>query len=157
MDQIQLLRDKVARCDAILMTVIDKGQQQYIGKVEKVYSRRFGGRADSYDSAPLSFIGSTGAWGNQTLVSGERALVFMSYLPSSERYYQDPWHGHFTVISIRGEQYAVANWHLLQPGERSWGPSYLRDSAFLPDNEKPWQVAMPYALLERHLVEELNR
>ena len=156
MDQIQLLRDKVARCDAVLMTVIDKGQQQYIGKVEKVYSRRFEG-PHSYDAAQLSFVGSTGAWGNQALVSGERALVFMSYLSSSERYYQDHWHGHFTVVSINGEQYAVANWHLIQSGERSWGPTYLRDSAFLPNNAKPWQVAMPYALLERHLIEELNR
>lgn len=152
----QLLRDKVAQGDAILMTVSYLGQQRFVGRVEKVYSRRFEGPV-KYDAGPLSFVGSTSAWGNRPLADGERALVFISYLAHSERYYQDHWHGHFSVVSIDGALYAVANWHLLQSEAPTWGPAYLRESAFLLDSDKPWQVAMPYALLERHLAEELNR
>jgi hypothetical protein len=138
------------------MTVTALGQQQYIGEIEKVYSRRFEG-PEKYASGPLPFVGSPGSWGNHTLTNGERALVFVRWLAGSSRYYQDHWHGHFTIISIHEVQYAVANWHLLEPAEQPWAPRYLRDAAFQLDESKPWQVAMPYALLERHLTEEIDR
>jgi len=154
-EPIGLLRDKISRCDAVLMTVTALGQQQYSGKVEKVYSRRFEGPG-GYDVPRLPFIGSTSSWGNQGLVNGERALVFIGYSTSTKRYYQEHWQGHFSVVAIENQLFAIANWHLLKSGGRTWGPGYLRDSAFLPDKEKPGRVAMPYALLERHLLEELG-
>lgn len=155
MNAIPLLRDKISRSDAVLMTVKALGQQKYVGTVEKVYSRRFEG-PNPYDSGPLSFVGSTGSWGNQPLRDGERALVFMGYITYSQRYYQEHWQGHFSVIAEDSELLAVANWHLLSPEVKAWGPDYLRKSAFLLDNDKPGHVAMPFNLLERHLIEELE-
>jgi hypothetical protein len=156
MDASPLLREKVSRCDAVLMTARSLGQQQYIGTVEEVYSRRFEGPA-RYDAGPLSFVGSTSAWGNVPLADGERALVFINYLPHSGRYYQDHWHGHFSLLERAGQLSAVANWHLLLPEQQSWGPAYLREAAFLLDENKPGKVAMPFALLEKHLLDELGK
>jgi len=155
LDPVALLHDRAARYDAVLMTVAAQGQQQYLGTVERVYSRRFEG-PEPYASGPLRFVGAPGSWGNQTLADGERALVFVRWLPHSGRYYQEHWHGHFTIVEMNDVAYAVANWHLLQSTERTWGPGWLRDAAFLPDEKKPWQVALPFALLERHLIEELG-
>lgn len=155
MNEDPLLREKLTRCDPVLMTVQALGQQQYVGVVEKVYSRRFEGPS-AYDSGPLHFVGSTGSWGNQTLANGERALVFLSYLHHSSRYYQSHWQGHFSVLAKEGNLLAVANWRLLDASARPWGPAYLRDSAFLLDEEQAWRVAMPFSLLERHLIEEIE-
>ncbi|GGZ07600.1 hypothetical protein ACFFTM_03865 [Pseudoduganella plicata] len=155
-DWVALLHDKATRYDAVLMTITAQGQQQYLGTVERVYSRRFEG-PEAYASGTLRFVGAPGTWGNQTLADGERALVFVRWLPHSGRYYQDHWHGHFTIVEVNGVACAVANWHLLRSTERTWGPEWLRNAAFLPDENKPWQVAIPFALLERHLIEELDR
>lgn len=151
-----LLLRKVCRShDALIMCVTDNGQQQYTGKLQRVYSRRFEG-PQKYDLGVLQFVGAPGSWGNITLKDGELALVFICYLPHSQRYYQHHWHGHFTLFEINRQLHAIANWPLLQNGYSSWGPEYLRRSAFIPDLTKPWQVAMPFDLLETHLIEELS-
>jgi hypothetical protein len=90
------------------------------------------------------------------LEDGERALIFLKYLTHSNRYYQAVQRGHFTLLNIDGEKNAVANWRLGLGDTATWQPKYLRESAFLIDTSRPWQVAMPFALLEKHLLEELS-
>ena len=150
-----LLRERVRENDALLLTIIEVKGQDIVAKPERVYSRRFEG-PQTYDQERLSFVGSPGSWGSVTLKPGELALVFIRYLEHSRRYYQHYWHGHFSVISLHGSRHAVASWHLLENGG-IWGPGDLRASAFLPDPAVPWRVAMPYALLEAHLLEEIAR
>lgn len=150
-----LLRDSIQSCDALIMRVSDLGNQEYMGRVEKVYSRRFEG-PQRYEDFPLKFVGSSGSWGNVTLNEGELALVFISYVRGSNRYYQRHWRGHFTLQEQNNLLYAVANWNLLEHGRQSWGPDYLADSAFVLDPAKTSQVAMPFAQLEIHLLDELS-
>lgn len=151
-----LLREKLRRCDALVLVARKTGPQQYTGEVERVYSRRFQG-PNPYDGS-FSFVGTPDHWGSKTLDDGERALVFVSYLSNSQRYYQLHWRGHFSLCDIAGTLHAVAHWRLLDEGDRGrWGPDYLRDSAFLADAAKPWQVALPFNLLERHLLEEIEQ
>ena len=150
-----LLRAKLREHDAVLMTVAYKGAQTYTGHVQKVYSRRFEGPS-AYDAGPLEFAGAPGTFGDVTLKDGETALVFLRFISKSARYYQAPWHGHFSVVHRDGALLAIANWALLDARGSEWGPDYLRKGAFMVDPEKPWRVAMPFALLEQHLTEELE-
>lgn len=150
-----LLRKKLREHDAVLMSVTDIGAQEYVGNVQKVYSRRFEGPT-AYDAGPLSFVGSPGTFGTVTLKHNERALVFLRYIQHSGRYYQDPMRGHFTVTSRDGHDLAIANWALLDARGEQWEPEYLRKEAFILEPEKPWQVALPFSLLEQHLNEELK-
>ncbi len=150
-----LLRKKLREYDAVLMSVSESGPQEYVGVVQKVYSRRFEGPV-TYDAGPLAFVGSPGTFGNVTLKNGENALVFLRFSAGSGRYYQDPMRGHFSITSHDGRLFAVANWALLDPRSGEWEPAYLRKEAFILDAEKPWQVAMPFSLLEQHLHEELE-
>jgi hypothetical protein len=150
-----LLREKVRQYDALLMTVKDEGAQQYTGYIHQVYARRFD-RSHQYDAGTISFVGSAGNWGNITLKDREKALVFITYLTGSERYYQGYHQSHFTVTEHQGTLCAIANWQLLRE-HSTWEPKYLREAAFLLDPTRQWQVAMPYSLLERHLYEELAR
>jgi hypothetical protein len=150
-----LLRRRLHDADALLMRVRLAGAQSFTCNAEKIYSRRFEG-AVPYTTEDFLLSGASPAWGNVTLEDGERALVFVSRFKNEERYYQQLWRGHFTVKAINGQPHAIANWHLLLEKECGlWQPEYLRRSAFLPDASKPSQVAMPYSLLERHLLEEL--
>jgi hypothetical protein len=150
-----LLRKKLREYDAVLMCVSESGPQEYVGVVQKVYSRRHEGPV-AYDAGSLAFVGSPGTFGNVSLKNGERALVFLRFISGSSRYYQDPMRGHFSITSRDGRLFAVANWGLLDPRSEEWEPAYLRKEAFVVDHEKPWQVAMPFSLLERHLLEELE-
>jgi hypothetical protein len=148
-----LLREKVRQNDALLMTVKYEGAQQYTGYIHQVYSRRFE-QSNQYDSEIISFVGAPNHWGATILKDGEKALVFVKYLTGSERYYQHHWQSHFTVVDHNGTLCAIANWQLLQE-HSTWEPQYLRESAFLLDPSRLWQVTMPYSLIERHLYEEL--
>lgn len=150
-----LLRKKLCEYDAVLMNVTESGAQEYIGNVHKVYSRRFEGPV-AYDAEPLNFVGSLGIFGNVTLKHDERALVFLRFIKESARYYQDPFRGHFSIAPLDGNLFAIANWALLDERGEKWGPEYLRNEAFIVHPEKPWQVALPFPLLERHLNEELE-
>jgi hypothetical protein len=62
-----LLRKKLFDYDAVLMNVTESGAQEYVGNVQKVYSRRFEGPV-AYDAEQLNFVGSPGAFGNVTLI-----------------------------------------------------------------------------------------
>src|SRR5207248_6705168 len=48
----------------------------------------------------------------------------------------------------------VANWRLLDMGP--WEPEALWRSAFLLDENVPWRVAVPFAALERYILEEIG-
>ncbi|WP_437984114.1 hypothetical protein [Sorangium sp. So ce117] len=146
-----LFREKIRQYDALLMRVQVCGAQQYTGFVEKVFSRRFEG-PKRYGDGLLEFVGSPGHWGQVTLKDGERAIVFVRYLTHSDRYYQDHWRGHLTIVE--GGDIAVANWPLLKEGG-VWEPEYLRSAARLLEPSNPGKVALPYKLLEQHLHEEI--
>lgn len=150
-----LLRMKLLEHDAVLMSITARSAQEYVGTVQKVYSRRFEGPI-AYDAGPLHFVGPPGTFGNVILKNEERALVFLRYIKGSERYYQDAMHGHFSVIGCDERLLAIANWALLDERGEKWAPEYLRNAAFIVDSENPWQVALPYSLLEKHVNEELE-
>lgn len=152
---ISFLRDTLTRKDALLMTVRDLKDQQYVGKIEKIYSSRFAG-PDRYNEAEVHFVGSSGAWGNTTLNDGERAIVFVSYFWESRKCYQEYGRGHLTLADQAGQAVAIAHWDLFALKNKTiLQPDYLRRSMFLPNPSAPHHVAMPFVLLERYLLDEL--
>lgn len=148
----QLLRESVSSSDPLMMSVKYLGNQAYVGEVRHVYARRFQG-PQPYESGPLFFVGSGGAWGNQTLNDGELALVFLTYLKDSSKYYQQYWRGHLSIENFNNVPYAVANWNLMEGTSGAWGPEYLRSQAFSLDT--PGRTALPLTLVERHIADEL--
>jgi len=149
----QLLQKKIQGHDAVLLKVMSVQGQNVVGQVELIYSRRFEGEVP-YDNSALPFVGAPGSWGNTTLQENERALVFLKDLGEGRGYYQEPWHGHFSIVDIDGSPHAIAHWDLLN--SQPWGPEYLFQSAFPLDPSAPSKTAMPLHLLERHLREELH-
>jgi hypothetical protein len=148
----QLLRESVNTHDPLMMSVKYLGNQAYVGEVRHVYARRFQG-PQPYESGPLFFVGSAGAWGNQTLVDGELALVFITYLKGSSKYYQEYWRGHLSIENFNDVPYAVANRNLTDGKNGAWGPEYLRCEAFSLGT--PGRTALPLTLVERHIAEEI--
>lgn len=144
----ELLVPQLGHCDPVLMTIRQVSGQTIVGAVERVYATRFS--KVGYPKT-MSFVGSMGSWGNVTLQQGERALVFVCY--QEPRFYQCHWHGHLSVETINGAPHAIANWDLLSAAR--WGPDALYEAAFLVDPRSPMKVAMPYALLEQHLLRAL--
>ncbi|MDD2468368.1 MAG: hypothetical protein PHI97_30680 [Desulfobulbus sp.] len=151
-EPMSFLRETICKNDALLLTVEEIQGQEILGKIEKIYSTRFEGPI-KYSTGNIRFVGSAGNWGDVTLQLGEQALVFIEYIPHSERYYQCYHHGHLSVVEVQGIQHAVANWDILSYGP--WEPNFLYESAFLLDPAVLWKVAMPYHLIEKYLQDEL--
>jgi hypothetical protein len=148
-----LLRAHLEAHDPLLLDVRKTGPQQYCGTIRRVYARRFAG-GDGYAGPTIDFVGGTGAWGNRTLVDGERALVFVTRLRG--RCYQEHWNGHLSIQDLGGTPCVIAPASLLGDGASGWwGPAELRAAAFrVPDSAN--QVALPFALVEQHLLAELE-
>lgn len=151
-----LLRKRIAHADPILMRIMDDDGEVVTGRAIRIYSTRHAGRAP-YSAETLQVRKASSAWGNVTLgQSGTTALAFIAGSERDDHYREYPWRGHFAVEDIAGMVCAVAHYHLLNEKECGlWEPSYLREAAFLPDTSRPGRVAIPYPLLERHLLDEL--
>ena len=151
-----LLRKRMAHADPILVSIVDDDGAVVTCKAIRIYATRYAGStpysADTFQVAKASM-----AWGNVPLgKSGTTALAFVMGSKSGDQYREYPSRGHFAIEEIDGMVCAVAHYHLLDEKECGlWEPSYLREAAFLPDTSRPGRVALPYALLERHLLEEL--
>jgi pimeloyl-[acyl-carrier protein] methyl ester esterase len=145
--------ERLALHDAVLMSVLQVDGQTIVGQVERVSSRRFEGPTP-YDAGPLTFIGAAGSWGNVCLQAGERALVFLAFLPHAGRVYQGHWRAHFSMAEIDGNAVAIAHWDLTAPNADHADP--LHAAAFLPDPARPARVAIPWRVVEDQLVQELG-
>lgn len=146
------LKETLKDHDALILKVYEVSGQDVKARIEKVYSRRFTD-SQKYMTQTIEFVGSAGNWGNVTLKEGETALVFISYSTHSLRYYQRYWHGHFTIETIDHVECAIAHWTLMS---HSREPQDLANSMFLPNPQKTNQVAMPFDLLEKLLIETLT-
>ncbi|WP_422990599.1 hypothetical protein [Undibacterium sp. Ji50W] len=151
-----LLARRLACADPILVDISEMRANTYVCNVIKHYSKRFQD-VEQYTSQRLVINGSTTAWGNIVPKLGERVLVFINRPQPDGSYCMLLWRGHFSVEMIGGEVCAVANWHLLDEQETgSWGPDYLRTAAFFPDPMTRGRVAIPLAILEKHILHELT-
>lgn len=151
-----LLRKRLAHADPVLLSIVDDDGAVVTCKAIKIYSTRHA-RHTPYPAEAFQVTKASGAWGNVPLgKSGATALAFIAGSETGGLYREYPLRGHFAVENVAGTVCAVAHFHLLDEKECGlWEPSYLREAAFLPDPSRPGRVALPYALLERHLLEEL--
>lgn len=151
-----LLRKRVAQADPILVRIIDDTGDVVTCEAIRIYSTRHAGHTP-YSAEAFQVRKASSAWGNVPLgQSGTTALAFVAGSERGDHYREYPWRGHFAVEDIAGVVCAVAHYHLLNEKECGlWEPSFLRKAAFMPDTSRPGRVALPYSLLERHLLEEL--
>jgi hypothetical protein len=106
-DSLRLsLRSKLRSYDAMLADVKKVGGQEFSVRARTIYSRRFESPG-SYERGPFTLIGGPCTWGNRILADGERAIIFVSYSVSGNRYYQMPWMGHLTVIEDDGRAHVL--------------------------------------------------
>ncbi|UUZ47703.1 hypothetical protein LP420_31825 [Massilia sp. B-10] len=151
-----LLANRAARADPLLVDILGMQGNAYVCRATTVYSTWFQGRA-AYGSPNLIIRRASGAWGNVLPKVGEQVLIFVNNPNADGSYAMLQWRGHFNIEAIKERLHAIANWHLLNTEETGlWGPPELRAAAFMPDPAKPWRIAIPFDVLERHLEEVLS-
>jgi hypothetical protein len=134
----------------VLIRVLDSPRpQSFRALVERIYSARRG-----IDSACLGkeieFVGAGGAWGQETLVVGDRALLFVRSTRGSGRLYEDSWKGHMVVEEIDGKAYAIIQFPTLWVHEDL--PALVRKySREAPG--RPYWTAIRLDVLEGYLID----
>jgi hypothetical protein len=151
---MMFLQEKLESHDAMLVRVSSSSAQAVVAVPERIYSSRFGAPSGR-ESGPVRFTGAPGHWGNVALVEGERAIVLVRDLGASRGLYQDPWHGHFSIVDLGDTAHAIAHWDLLSADP--WEPEYLHASAFHPTPGQLDKTALPLLLLERHILDLVAR
>lgn len=144
----QFLRERLAAADAILIGNVEIHNQEANAKILRAYSTNHSGPSP-YSSGEISFVGSPRSWGNPTLRSNDKAIAFIGYLESSKRFYQYHWRAHFLIIDYGGQDYVLYQWNF---NNSNWWPSEFHSECIVPFSDKPWQVAIPFPLFEKHLL-----
>lgn len=142
------LAQRLSSKDALLIDRVVIHRQAASARILRAYTNRHEGPV-KYSTGNISFVGTPGHWGNPTLSTNDKALAFIGYNEYSERYYQHHWFAHFTVFEQSGIEYALVTWNI---NGSNWWPEVFHDQCLVPDETKPWRVAVPYALLEEHLL-----
>jgi hypothetical protein len=122
-------------------------RQIFRAMVERVYSTGKGAKV-SFAHTEIEFVGGGGAWGNEELAVGERALVFLNAI--SGRLYEKSWRGHMVLEEIDGEGYAI--FQAKEIWLNAGFPVVLRKLA-RQDPRRAYGSAIRFDVLESYLVD----
>jgi hypothetical protein len=152
MDEVGFWGDELAANDLVLVKVTGASRPQLLrAEVERIYSTGKGMKA-AFLGSEVEFVGGGGAWGNEQLAPGDRALVLVCAIHG--RLYEHHWHGHMVVEEIEGTLYAKYQFRELWLLESF--PPVLRECS-RQDPKRPYASAIRFDVMESYLIEKVDR
>ena len=137
------LSDKMAKCDAVLLTVTDALHPQVLrARLLRIYCAGKAIQA-AQEGDEIEFVHAPAVYGNVAIQVGETAVLFLSDI--SGRWYEDAWRGHMVVEDIDGVPHAIFP-HLVVSANAA-SPS----SRSIQDPKRAYARAIALDDLERYL------
>lgn len=151
-EELGFWSDKLVANDLVLVKVVCAPRPQVLrAKVERVYSTGKGVET-TFLGSEIEFVGGGGAWGNEQLAVGDRALVFVCAI--GDRLYEPSWHGHMVVEEIDGDLYAIYQSKELWRLESV--PLVLRECS-RQDPKRPYASAIRFGVMESYLLSSIAK